>query len=142
MKFIQLIAQNRLDEAKQNLFENIQKRILEKLEETKKELVNKVYNNLDEANIMRMGRVSRIRRRIRRNPQGKIVVQRNRRKSNIPGYRIVGQKNIVKRIPATVRMHKSRMLKRSWRTTRKGKLRRSLMKRTQSLRRRQSMGIR
>jgi len=142
MKFIQLIAQNRLDEAKQNLFENIQKRILEKLEETKKELVNKVYNNLDEANIMRMGRVSRIRRRIRRNPQGRIVVQRNRRRSNIPGYRIVGQKNIVKRIPATVRMHKSRMLKRSWRTTRKGKLRRSLMKRTQSLRRRQSMGIR
>ena len=142
MKFIQLIAQNRLDEAKQNLFENIQKRILEKLEETKKELVNKVYNNLDEANIMRMGRVSRIRRRIRRNPQGRIVVQRNRRKSNIPGYRIVGQKNIVKRIPATVRMHKSRMLKRSWRTTRKGRLRRSLMKRTQSLRRRQSMGIR
>lgn len=142
MKFIQLLLQNRLDEAKQNLFENIQKRILEKLEETKKELVNKVYNNLDEANIMRMGRVSRIRRRIRRNPQGKIVVQRNRRKSNIPGYRIVGQKNIVKRIPATVRMHKSRMLKRSWRTTRKGKLRRSLMKRTQSLRRRQSMGIR
>ena len=142
MKFIQLLLHNRLDEAKQNLFENIQKRILEKLEETKKELVNKVYNNLDEANIMRMGRVSRIRRRIRRNPQGRIVVQRNRRRSNIPGYRIVGKKNIVKRIPATVRMHKSRMLKRSWRTTRKGKLRRSLMKRTQSLRRRQSMGIR
>jgi hypothetical protein len=142
MKFIQLLLQNRLDEAKQNLFENIRKRILEKLEETKKELVNKVYNNLDEANIMRMGRVSRIRRRIRRNPQGRIIVQRNRRRSNIPGYRIVGQKNIVKRIPATVRMHKSRMLKRSWRTTRKGKLRRSLMKRTQSLRRRQSMGIR
>jgi len=36
MKFIQLLLQNRLDEAKQNLFENIQKRILEKLEETKK----------------------------------------------------------------------------------------------------------
>ena len=142
MKFIQLIAQNRLDEAKQNLFENIQKRILEKLEETKKELVNKVYNNLDEANIMRMGRVSKIRRRIRRNPKGQIVIQRNRRKSNIPGYRIVGKKNIVKRIPAYTRIHKARMMKRAWKTTRKSKLRRSLYRRTQSMRRRQSMGIR
>ena len=142
MKFIQLILQNRLDEAKQNLFENIQKRILEKLEETKKELVNKVYNNLDEGNIMRMGRVSKIRRRIRRNAKGQIVVQRNRRKSNIPGYRIVGNKNVVKRIPAFTRLHKARMMKRAWRTTRKSKLRRSLLKRRLSIRRRQSMGIR
>ncbi len=47
-----------------------------------------------------MGRITKIRRRIRRNKKGRIVVQRNVRKSGIKGYRISG--NTVKRIPATV----------------------------------------
>ena len=87
-----------------------------------------------------MGRVQKIRRRIRRNAKGRIIVQKNVRRSSIKGYRISG--NTVKRIPATVRLHKARMLKRSWKTTRKSKLRRTLLKRKMSLRRRSSMGIR
>jgi hypothetical protein len=141
MKFINLLIQNKLDEAKNNLFEDIKEKILLKLEERKKELVEETYN-LTEANpnVIRMGRISRVRRRIRRNPKNQIVVQRNRRRSNIKGYRVTG--NTIKRIPVNVRLHKARMLKRSWKTTRKSKLRRSLQRRTMSMRRRQSMGIR
>ena len=98
---------------------------------------------LDEAgnaNIIKMGRINKIRRRIRRNAKGRIVVQKNVRKSGIKGYRISG--NTVKRIPATVRLKKARLLKLSWKTTRKAKLRRTLLKRKISMRRRSSLGLR
>jgi hypothetical protein len=98
---------------------------------------------LDEAgnaNIIKMGRINKIRRRVRRNAKGRIVVQKNVRKSGIKGYRISG--NTVKRIPATVRLKKARLLKRSWKTTRKAKLRRTLLKRKMSMRRRSSLGLR
>jgi hypothetical protein len=97
---------------------------------------------LDEANanIIKMGRITKVRRRIRRNAKGRITVQKNVRKSGIKGYRISG--NTVKRIPATVRLKKARLLKRSWKTTRKAKLRRTLLKRKMSMRRRSSLGLR
>jgi hypothetical protein len=91
-------------------------------------------------NIVKMGRITKVRRRIRRNKKGRIIVQRNVRKSGLKGYRISG--NTVKRIPATVRLRKARLLKRSWKTTRKSKLRRTLLKRKMSMRRRKSMGLR
>jgi hypothetical protein len=87
-----------------------------------------------------MGRINRIRRRIRRNAKGKIVVQKNRRRSGIKGYRIKG--NRVVRIPATERLRKARLLKRSWKTTRRAKIRRTLLKRKLSMRRRASLGLR
>jgi hypothetical protein len=59
--------------------------------------------------------------------------------SGIKGYRISG--NTVNRIPATVRLRKARLLKRSWKTTRKAKLRRTLFKRKMSMQRRKSMGL-
>ena len=90
-------------------------------------------------NIVKMGRITKVRRRIRRNKKGRIVVQKNVRKSGLKGYRLSG--NTVKRIPATVRLRKARLLKRSWKTTRKAKLRRTLMKRKLSMRRRASMGL-
>jgi hypothetical protein len=86
-----------------------------------------------------MGRINKIRRRIRRNAKGRIVVQKNRRRSGIKGYRISG--NTVKRIPATVRLRKARLLKRSWKTTRRAKLRRTLIKRKMSMRRRAGLGL-
>ena len=86
-----------------------------------------------------MGRVKKIRRRIRRNAKGRIVVQKNRRRSAIKGYRISG--NTVRRIPATTRLRKARLLKRAWKTTRRAKLRRSLIKRRMSMRRRGSLGL-
>jgi hypothetical protein len=110
-------------------------------EEVKKEFMSE--DNLIEAtrnnNIVKMGRVQKIRRRIRRNAKGRIVVQRNRKRSGIKGYRVSG--NTVKRISATERLRKARLLKRSWKTTRRAKLRRTLIKRKMSMRRRASMGL-
>jgi hypothetical protein len=144
MSFLDSIIHKRLDEAKEILFARLDEIVSKRLEEAKRYVAEDMleFVELEEAgnNIVRMGRVQKIRRRIRRNAKGRIVVQKNVRRSSIKGYRISG--NTVKRIPATVRLHKARMLKRSWKTTRKSKLRRTLLKRKMSLRRRSSMGIR
>jgi PHD/YefM family antitoxin component YafN of YafNO toxin-antitoxin module len=143
MSFLDSIIHKRLDEAKELLFSRLDEIVAKRLEEAKRYVAEDTFEfvELEEAgNIVKMGRVQKIRRRIRRNAKGRIVVQKNVRRSSIKGYRISG--NTVKRIPATVRLHKARMLKRSWKTTRKSKLRRTLLKRKMSLRRRSSMGIR
>ena len=143
MSFVDSIIHKRLDEAKEILFARLNEIVSKRLEEAKRYVAEDTFEvvELEEAgNIVKMGRVQKIRRRIRRNAKGRIVVQKNVRRSSIKGYRISG--NTVKRIPATVRLHKARMLKRSWKTTRKSKLRRTLLKRKMSLRRRSSMGIR
>jgi hypothetical protein len=152
MNFVELILQNRLDEAKELIFERLNDIASIRMEEAKPYIVDAMFEEievdeevLEEAakkrnpNIQKMGRITKIRRRIRRNKKGRIVVQRNVKKSGLKGYRISG--NTVKRIPATVRLRKARLLKRSWKTTRKSKLRRTLMKRKMSMRRRQSMGL-
>ena len=144
MNFIELIAENKLVEAKSFIFERLEQIIAKRLEEEKVAVANNIYEwveeELDEANVMKMGRITRIRRRIRRNAKGRIVVQKNVRKSAIKGYRLSG--NRVVRIPTIQRLQKSRKLKRYWKTKGKAKLRRTLMKRSMSLRRRKSMGIR
>lgn len=144
MTFIELVAKNKLVEAKSFIFERLEQMIATRLEAEKVAVSNNIYEwveeELDEANVMRMGRVTRIRRRIRRNAKGRIVVQRNVRKSAIKGYRISGNK--VVRIPTIQRLQKARKLKRYWKTKGKARLRRTLLKRSISLRRRKSMGIR
>ena len=144
MSFLDSIIHKHLDEAKEKLFARLDEIVSKRLEEAKRYVAEDMFEfvELEESgnNIVNMGRVQKIRRRIRRNAKGRIVVQKNVRRSSIKGYRISG--NTVKRIPATVRLHKARMLKRSWKTTRKSKLRRTLLKRKMSLRRRSSMGIR
>jgi hypothetical protein len=152
MSFVELILQNRLDEAKKLIFDRLDDIASIKMEEAKPFVVDEMFEEievdeevLEEAakkrnpNIVKMGRIQKIRRRIRRNKKGRIIVQKNVRRSGIKGYRISG--NTVKRIPATVRLRKARLLKRSWKTTRKAKLRRTLLKRKMSMRRRQSMGL-
>jgi hypothetical protein len=152
MSFVELILQNRLDEAKELIFERLNDIASVRMEEAKPYVVDAMFEEievdeevLEEAakkrnpNIQKMGRIQKIRRRIRRNKKGRIVVQRNVKRSGVKGYRISG--NTVKRIPATVRLRKARLLKRSWKTTRKSKLRRTLMKRKMSMRRRQAMGL-
>jgi hypothetical protein len=147
MNFIDLIAEGKLNEAKEELKARLDKITAKRLAEAKRyveaDMFEEVEEQLDEKrnpNIIKMGRVTRIRRRIRRNAKGRIVVQKNRRRSGIKGYRIVG--NTVRRIPAAQRLRKARLLKRSWKTTRRAKLRRSLLKRKLSMRRRSSMGLR
>jgi hypothetical protein len=153
MSFVDLILQNKLDEAKELIFARLDDIASIKLEEVKPFVVDEMFEEievdeevLEEAakkrnpNVVKMGRVQKIRRRIRRNKKGKIIVQKNVRKSALKGYRLSG--NTVKRIPATVRLRKARLLKRAWKTTRRAKLRRTLMKRKMSMRRRKSMGLR
>lgn len=144
MTFVELIARNKLVEAKSFIFERLEQMVATRLQAEKVSVADNIYEwveeELDEANVMRMGRITRIRRRIRRNAKGRIVVQKNVRKSAIKGYRLSG--NRVVRIPTIQRLQKSRKLKRYWKTKGKAKLRRTLMKRSMSLRRRKSMGIR
>jgi len=146
VRFVDLILSNKLDEAKDILRSRLDEIVSKRLQEAKRYVAEDMLEEveeLDEAgnpNIIKMGRINKIRRRIRRNAKGRIVVQKNVRKSGIKGYRISG--NTVKRIPATVRLKKARLLKRSWKTTRKAKLRRTLLKRKMSMRRRSSLGLR
>jgi len=144
MTFVDLIARNKLIEAKSFIFERLEQMVATRLQAEKVSVADDIYEwveeELDEANVMRMGRITKIRRRIRRNAKGRIVVQKNVRKSAIKGYRLSG--NRVVRIPTIQRLQKSRKLKRYWKTKGKAKLRRTLMKRSMSLRRRKSMGIR
>jgi len=135
MKFIGLIIDNKLIEAKEELFAKLNAIAAKRLEEAKRYVAEDRFEEveeLDEAikkrnpNIIKMGRIQKIRRRVRRNAKGRIIVQKNVKRSGIKGYRISG--NTVKRISATARMKKARLLKRSWKTTRRAKLRRTLMK--------------
>lgn len=152
MSFVELILQNKLDEAKELIYEKLDEIASYKLEEVKPFVVDEMFEEievdeevLEEAakkrnpNVVKMGRVQKIRRRIRRNKKGKIIVQKNVRRSAIKGYRLSG--STVKRIPATARLRKARLLKRAWKTTRRAKLRRTLLKRKMSMRRRKSMGL-
>jgi len=136
---VDLILGNQLAEAKTLLFAKLDEIAAKRLEEAKRYVAEDSFE-LDEANVIKMGRVLKIRRRIRRNKKNRIVVQRNVRKSAIKGYRLSG--NTVKRISAIQRINKTRKLKRYWKTKGRAKLNRTLMKRKQSNRRRQSMGIR
>ena len=107
MKFIDLIFENKLSEAKDLIYERLNEIASCRLEEAKRYVAEDMFEEvLDEAtkrnpNIIKQGRIQKIRRRIRRNAKGRIVVQKNVRRSSIKGYRISG--NTVKRIPATVR---------------------------------------
>lgn len=146
MNFVDHIIKNKLVEAKQSIFDRLNEIASDKLQELKQVVGSSVYEEvelLDEApsrNVIKVGRIQKIRRRIRRNSKGKIVVQRNVRRSAVKGYRISGSS--VKRISATQRIHKQRALKRYWKTKGRAKLTRTLLKRKMSMRRRKSMGIR
>ena len=145
MKFIDLIVEGKLDEAREALKARLDEIAAKQLAEAKRYVEADMFEEVEELdekrnpNIIKMGRITRIRRRIRRNAKGRIVVQKNRRRSGIKGYRMVG--NTVRRIPAAQRLRKARLLKRSWKTTRRAKLRRSLLKRKLSMRRRASLGL-
>ena len=146
MRFVDLILSNKLDEAKDIFRSRLDEIVSKRLQEAKRYVAENMLEEVEEldeagnSNIIKMGRINKIRRRIRRNAKGRIVVQKNVRKSGVKGYRISG--NTVKRIPATVRLKKARLLKRSWKTTRRAKLRRTLLKRKMSMRRRSSLGLR
>jgi len=145
MNLINLIAEGRLVEAKELIYAQLNQIAGQKFEQLKPIVAESQYEEvevLDEAkggNVVKMGRVQKIRRRIRRNKKGKIIVQRNVRRSAIKGYRLSGSK--VVRISAQERINKTRKLKRYWKTKGRARLTRTLMKRRMSMQRRKGMGI-
>ena len=145
VSLIDLIVEGKLAEAKELIFSRLDNIAYENLQEEKVIVGSTTYvvveEELNEAssNIVKMGRIKKIRRRIRRNAKGRIIVQKNVRKSAIKGYRVSG--NRVVRIPTIQRIQKARKLKRYWKTKGKARLRRTLLKRKMSIRRRTSMGI-
>lgn len=142
MNLVNLIIEGKYVEAKELIYSLLDSLAEKRIQEAKRIIAVDIYEELEElneANIVRQGRIQKIRRRIRRNAKGRIVVQRNVRRSAIKGFRISG--NTVKRIPAMARINKARKLKRYWKTKGKAKLGRTLLKRKMSMRRRKSMGI-
>ena len=140
MNFLEKIIQNKLEEAKKSLFDRLDEIAAKRLNNLKEQVAHNMFEaTRSNSNIIRMGRVQKIRRRIRRNAKGRIVVQKNVRRSGVKGYRVSG--NTVQRIPAAQRIQKARLLKRSWKTTRRAKLRRTLLKRKMSMRRRAGLGL-
>lgn len=146
MNLIELIAKNKLIEVRDILFERLNKIADNELSKFKVVTANNMFEEveeLDEAkstNRIKQGRIIKIRRRIRRNSKGRIILQRNVRKSAIKGYRVSGSS--VKRISALQRINKSRKLKRYWKSKGRAKLGRTMLKRKMSNIRRKSMGIR
>jgi hypothetical protein len=146
MRLIDLIIEGKHLEAKKFIYSRLNEVAAKRLEQEKRTISADIYEDVDleddslnEANIIRQGRIQKIRRRIRRNTKGRIVVQRNVKRSAVKGYRISG--NTLKRIPAMQRIQKARKLKRYWKTKGRAKLNRTLMRRKMSMRRRKSMGI-
>jgi hypothetical protein len=126
--------------------ELIEKRVAEIIEEKTQQLKEEIafeeygdydeeyYEELDEANVQKMGRTKLVRIRIR---GGK--VQRRKKFSSVKGYTIRGGK--LTRMSSLERRHR-KMAARKSKFKRRAKLSQSLRKRRMSLRKRKAMGIR
>lgn len=136
------IIRQRFEDAKDKIFASLDEMLERKLVALKKTIASDYFEELSEAfnpNRQKVGRIIKIRRRIRRDKKGKIVIQKNKRKSAIKGFRISGNK--VVRVSAVSRMKKSRNLKKFWRSKGRSKLRRTLLKRKMSMNRRKAIGL-
>lgn len=136
------IIKQRFEDAKEKIFASLDEMLERKLIALKRTIASDYFEELSEAsnpNRQKVGRIIKIRRRIRRDKKGKIVVQKNKRKSAIKGFRISGNK--VVRVSASSRMKKSRNLKRFWKSKGRSKLRRTLLKRKMSMNRRKAIGL-
>jgi hypothetical protein len=139
--FISKLLQNKVVEAKEVLNQHIQDLVNEKVNQIKMRLAAEMYGDdvefeeedLNEANIQKMGRTKLIRVRIRK---GK--VQRRVKKSSVAGFTIRGGK-LVRMSPLERRRRK--LAARRSKFKRRAKLKQSLRKRALSLRRRKAMGL-
>jgi hypothetical protein len=145
---VESIIMDDLCQASENLSESFTEILRQKLTEAKKivaakygvsELaealnVDEEIEQVDESNVVRMGRMKMIRARIR---SGK--VQRRVKKSAIPGMRISSGK-LVRMTPKEKRARK--MGARRAKIKRRAKLARALIKRRRSLMKRKAMGLR
>ena len=134
---IDAILSNDLLEAKRILDERLDELADDALTDVKDDMALEMFgvdlNELEEGNIMKMGRTKLIRVRIR---NGK--VQRRKKLSAVKGYTTRGGK-LVRMSPVERRNRK--MASRRSKFKRRAKLRQSLRKRKISLRRRSAMGL-
>ena len=135
--FIDALLSNNLIEAKRILDETLDELADDALTDVKDDMALEMFdvdlNELEEGNIMKMGRTKMIRVRIR---GGKI--QRRKKLSAVKGYTTRGGK-LVRMSPVERRNRK--MASRRSKFKRRAKLRQSLRKRKISLRRRSAMGL-
>ena len=135
--FIDALLSNNLIEAKRILDERLDELADDALTNVKDDMALEMFDvdldELEEGNIMKMGRTKMIRVRIR---GGKI--QRRKKLSAVQGYTTRGGK-LVRMSPVERRNRK--MASRRSKFKRRAKLRQSLRKRKISLRRRSAMGL-
>jgi hypothetical protein len=134
---IDAILSNDLIEAKKLLDERLDELADDALTDVKEDMALEMFDvdldELEEGNIMKMGRTKMIRVRIR---GGKI--QRRKRLSAVKGYTTRGGKLV--RMSAVERRNRKVAARRS-KFKRRAKLRQALRKRKVSLRRRSAMGL-
>ena len=142
MTLVDAILSENWNIAKELIEKRVAEIIEEKTQQLKEEIVfeeygdydEEYYEELDEANVQRMGRTKLVRIRIR---GGK--VQRRKKFSSVKGYTIRGGK--LTRMSSLERRHR-KMAARKSKFKRRAKLSQSLRKRRMSLRKRKAMGIR
>lgn len=139
MSLIDLLIENKLSEARDYINNQLNLIAYTKLEEYKRYVAEDTYIEEKVNNVVKMGRIKKIRKKISRNAQGRIIIRRNVLRSTIKGYTVSG--NGLKRIPQAQRIAKARSLKRYWKTKGKAKMSRMIIKRKISMRRRKAMGL-
>ncbi len=136
--FVSKLLNDKIVEAKAVLVQRIQDLVNEKVNQVKIRLANEMYDNVEfeevnEANVQKMGRTKLIRVRFR---GGKL--QRRVKKSAVPGFTIRGGK-LTRMSP--VERRKRKLAARRSKFKRRSKLRQALRKRQMTLRKRKAMGL-
>lgn len=136
--FVSKLLNDKIVEAKAVLVQRIQDLVNEKVNQVKIRLANEMYDNVEfeevnEANVQKMGRTKLIRVRFR---GGKL--QRRVKKSAVPGFTIRGGK-LTRMSP--VERRKRKLAARRSKFKRRAKLRQALRKRQLTLRKRKAMGL-
>jgi len=139
---INSIINSNISEAKQSIFALMNDILAERINDVKQYVIADMFeyeDQLDESqNVIRLGRTKLIRRRIRRK-NGRIVVQRNIRRSAVKGFTLRGGK--MKRITAMQKITMKRAQRRGA-LKRRAHKQQILRRRMLSVRRRKSLGIR
>ena len=135
LDFINEIFDGELNEAKLSLEDRINELFYKKIDELKIKVAESFFSaeDLNEANVYKMGREKNIRIRIRR---GKL--QRRVVKSATPGY-VYRNKKLVRMTPQEKRHRK--MAARTSKFKRRAEMQQSIRKRRVALRRRKALGV-
>ena len=136
--FVSKLLDDKIVEAKAVLVQRINDLVSEKINQVKVRLASEMYDDVEfeevnEANVQKMGRTKLIRMRFR---GGKL--QRRVKKSAVPGFTIRGGK-LTRMTPQERR--KRKLAARRSKFKRRAKLRQALRKRQLTLRKRKAMGL-